>query len=124
MKKLFLAAALVSAPALVQADDVFGQWASEPNDEGGYIVVDIKACGEEICGTIIDAKNGADASVVGKPIIWEMKARGNGSYRGGTIWAPDTDKEYRSKMSLSGNNLSVSGCVGPICRSQNWSRVN
>ncbi|MEO1562696.1 MAG: DUF2147 domain-containing protein [Pseudomonadota bacterium] len=124
MKKLLLASAIALAPAAAFADDVFGLWASEPNDEGGFIVVDIKACGSAICGTIVDARNGADNSIVGEPIIWDMEARGGGSYRGGTIWAPDTDKEYRSKMSLSGNNLSVSGCVGPICRSQNWTRTN
>ena len=124
MKKLILASVISCAPMAVMADDVFGKWATEPNDEGGYIIVDIQACGGAICGTIVDVKNGADASIVGKPIIWDMQARGGGSYRSGTIWAPDTDKEYRSKMSLSGDTLSVSGCVGPICRSQNWNRTN
>ncbi|MEO0924159.1 MAG: DUF2147 domain-containing protein, partial [Pseudomonadota bacterium] len=37
--------------------------------------------------------------------------------------APDRDKVYKSKMSLSGNALKVSGCVAVICRSQNWVRV-
>jgi uncharacterized protein (DUF2147 family) len=27
-------------------------------------------------------------------------------------------------MALSGNTLKVSGCVGPICRKQTWSRVD
>jgi len=44
-------------------------------------------------------------------------------YSSGKIWAPDVDKTYRSKMALNGNTLKVSGCVGPICRSQNWTRV-
>ncbi|MEO0343152.1 MAG: DUF2147 domain-containing protein [Pseudomonadota bacterium] len=123
MKKLMLASVIAFAPAAVFADDIFGTWKSEANDEGAYITVEIAACGAEICGTIKSAENGADASVVGKPIIWDMTARGGGSYRGGTIWAADTDKEYRSKMSLSGNSLSVSGCVGPICRSQTWTRL-
>lgn len=123
MKKLMLASLVAFAPMTAFADDVFGTWKSEPNEEGNFITVEIAACGSEICGTIKSVAEGADASVVGKPIIWDMKARGNGSYKGGTIWAPDTDKEYRSKMSLSGNNLSVSGCVGPICRSQNWTRM-
>jgi len=52
-----------------------------------------------------------------------MKPKGGGSYTGGRIWAPDVDKTYRSKMALSGNRLKVSGCVGPICRSQNRTRI-
>ena len=53
-----------------------------------------------------------------------LQAKGGGSYSGGKIWAPDTDKTYRSKMTLSGNALKVSGCVGPICRGQTWTRLN
>ena len=115
------ALALVATPA--NADEVFGRWASEPNDEGAFLVVAINACETGICGNIAEVHQGADDTLIGKPIIWDMAARGGGDYRGGTIWAPDTDKEYRSKMKLDGNMLRVSGCIGPICRSQNWSRV-
>ena len=33
-------------------------------------------------------------------------------------------KIYNSKMSLSGNTLSVSGCILIFCKAQNWTKVN
>ena len=60
---------------------------------------------------------------IGKRMIWGMQANGDGSYSGGKIWAPDRDKVYSSKMSLSGNALEVSGCVLVVCRAQSWTRV-
>ena len=66
---------------------------------------------------------GIASDTVGKRMIWDMAAKGDGSYSGGRIWAPDRDKVYKSKMQLDGNTLSVSGCVAVICRSQTWTRV-
>ncbi|MEM7242307.1 MAG: DUF2147 domain-containing protein [Pseudomonadota bacterium] len=123
MKKLVLAAILATAPALAQADDVFGLWQSEPGETGGYIKVDIHACGDKICGTIKEVVGNDDKSAEGKPIIKNMSAKGNGKYSGGTIWAPDVDKTYKSKMTLNGSNLKVEGCVAIICRGQTWKRI-
>ena len=61
---------------------------------------------------------------IGKKLVWDMQAKGSGRYKRGKIWQPSTDKVFKSKMSLSGNTLKVSGCVGPICKKQTWSRVN
>ena len=60
---------------------------------------------------------------IGKRMIWDMQARGDGNYAKGKIWAPDRDKTYRSKMALSGRTLKVSGCVLGICRSQSWKKI-
>lgn len=110
-------------PFAVSADAVYGLWHSEKNDKGAYIEVTIAACGDKICGKITNAFDGDDPSIIGRDIIWDMVAVGNGKYRGGIIWAPDTDKEYRSKMSLTEEGLRVSGCIGPICRGQDWTRA-
>ena len=62
---------------------------------------------------------------IGKKIIWDMEAQGDGYYSGGKIWSPDRDKTYKSKMTLSGSKLAVEGCVMMICRDGGtWSRVN
>lgn len=131
MKKIILAAALTLAPVAVQAQDVVGSWQSAPSDTGSYITVDIGACAAEAsqtCG-IISGVFEADGTagnqdIVGKPIIWDMEPSGTNAWDGGTIWAPDQDKTYTSKMELNGDTLSVSGCVLFICRSQDWTRVN
>ena len=84
-------------------------------------------CEDLICGTLIRAFDGEgeeiDSDNIGKNLVWAMKIRGNGRYRGGKIWAPDRDKTYKSKMLLDGDVLSVSGCVLVICRDQTWTRV-
>ncbi|MEM0948170.1 MAG: DUF2147 domain-containing protein [Pseudomonadota bacterium] len=128
MKTTILTAALLAAGTLAAADPVEGVWQTQPGDAGNFAHVEIAACGTAICGTILRAY-GADGAArtsdtVGKQMIWDMAANGDGTYAGGRIWAPDRDKTYRSKMELAGDRLKVSGCVGPICRGQTWARVN
>ena len=129
MKRLAmtLAAGLMALPALA-ADPVEGQWKTQPDDNGNFGVVEIAPCGDRLCGTLIQGYDSAGqprpSEHQGKFIIRDMLAEGNGAYGGGTIWAPDRDQTYRSKMQLAGSNLSVSGCVlgGLICRDQTWQR--
>lgn len=132
MKKIILATALIlAAPLAAQAQDVNGTWQSEPSDTGSYITVAIDDCAAnaaQTCGTITGVFEAGGApgnqEIMGEPIIWDMVATNPGNWAQGTIWAPDQDKTYNSKMSLSGDNLEVSGCVLFICRSQNWTRIN
>ena len=119
----FAVAALALSAGAALADPVVGTWKSQPGETGGYIHVDIAPCSGKICGTITKVVGNDNTSIVGKPIIWDMANNGNGKYSGGKIWAPDNDKTYRSKMQLNGNALKVSGCVGPICRGQTWTRL-
>jgi len=136
MRILILAAAAAVLSTSAFANDVFGLWKSEVNDEGGFIHVEIGPCasdGGKICGVIKDAFNEDPAKldtkrrdeIVGKTIIADMVADGDNEWGDGTIWAPDDDKTYDSSMELSGNTLEVSGCVlgGIICRGQDWTRL-
>lgn len=132
MKHLIIGAAIgLGLAGAVAADPVAGTWKTAPGDTGGYLHVALAPCGAAICGTIQAAfdESGAqspDYEHLGKKMIWDMTPDGGGAYSGGKIWAPDSGKTYRSKMSLSGSTLEVKGCVagGMICRGQNWSRVN
>lgn len=128
-KSNFLAAALMlglATPALA-ADPALGLYQTQPDDNGNFGHVEIYECGNEICGVIRAAFDGSGQPVesenIGKRIVWEMQSQGGGKYGDGKIYAPDRDKTYNSKMELSGNTLSVSGCVLVICRSQTWTRV-
>jgi len=41
------------------------------------------------------------------------------------VYAPDRDREYRSRLRLTGDSLSVSGCRFGICREGGvWTRAN
>ncbi len=131
MKHLILSAALgLGLAGMAAADPVSGTWRTAPGDTGGYLHVNIAPCGSNVCGTIKGAFDKAGVNDggyehLGKKMLWDMVADGDGYYSGGKIWAPDSDKTYSSKMQLSGGRLEVKGCVagGLICRGQDWKRV-
>ena len=56
-------------------------------------------------------------------MVKDMKSDDGANYSGGTIWDPEKDKIYKSKMHLKGNVLDVEGCVSIICSGQDWKRV-
>jgi len=126
MKHLIAAATLAVLGSAASADDVLGTWKSAPGETGGFIHVTMSQCGSKICGTIAKVVGNDNTSIVGRQIIANMSPNGGGSYSGGTIWAPDQDKTYKSRMTLSGNSLEVKGCVlgGAVCRGQTWTRIN
>lgn len=128
MKQLILAAVLAFAGTAALADPVEGLWKTKPDDNGNFGHVQIKPCGEKFCGTLVKAFDGAGKEIespnVGKRIVWDMVAYGDGAYDDGKVWSPDRDKTYNSEMQLSGNGLTVKGCVLGICRDGGtWTRV-
>ena len=119
-----LAALIFGTTSAIANDAALGLWKSEPGETGGYIHVQITNCGEKLCGEIIDVVENDNDTIIGEDIRLNMKIRGDGYYYGGTIWAPDQDKTYRSNMTLSGDSLTVRGCVAfVLCRSQKWTRI-
>lgn len=127
--KFKILAALIFAGNAAFAQDLTGIWQTEAGETGGFLHVSIAPCGDKVCGSINrafdkDLQVISDYPHAGKPIIWDMSSSGDGSWSGGKIWAPDTDKTYKSKMEMVGDNLKVSGCVLVICRSQVWRKAN
>jgi len=116
---------LMSVATGVQAADVTGVWITEKSDKGSSMAVEIFDCDGKLCGKAVDVFDAPTRDSVGLIIIKNMRKKSDTSYTKGRIYAPDTKKWYRSKMSLLGDNkLKVSGCVlgGVICRSQTWTR--
>jgi uncharacterized protein (DUF2147 family) len=130
MRTLILAAALSLLASAALADPVEGLWKTKPDDNGNFGHVEIAPCGAKLCGILVKAFDGSGAEIdspnIGRKIVWDMVANGDGTYGGGKVWAPDRDKTYKSKMKLDGSSLAVSGCVlgGAICRDSVWTRVN
>jgi len=122
---------LTRANENLSAQSATGLFQTEPGDGGGYLHVRVGPCTEnpeQVCGIIEsafseDGEVSTDYEHLGKKMLWKMVDKGNGKYSSGKIWAPDRDKTYRSKMQVSDKGLKVKGCVGPICRAQNWQRV-
>lgn len=125
MKRIILAALIAGAATMAQADPIHGVWKTEV-DDGNYAHIKFGACGASICGTIARTFNNSGefkSDRIGKALVWDMKPEGGGKYGSGKIWQPSTDKVFKSKMEMNGSTLRVSGCVGPICKKQTWTRV-
>ena len=131
MKKLALAALAslaLTAPAV--ADPIYGTWQTIADDNGNYGHILVRDCGDRgICGTLERSFNSAGEQFTsenqGRAIIWDMTADGGGNYSGGKVYAPDRDKTYSSRIQISGNSLTVQGCILGICRDGGvWQRVN
>lgn len=128
MKHLVTAAllALGLAGTAQAADPAVGTWQTQV-DDGAYAHVNMAPCGGGICGTIARTFNDSgeyQSPNIGKTLVIDMKPDGGGKYAG-KVWRPSNDKIYIGKMTVSGNALSLSGCVagGLICSKQTWQRV-
>jgi uncharacterized protein (DUF2147 family) len=128
MKIFALAAAMLVIAGAAFADPVEGIWQTKKDDNGKFGYVQIKPCGPAFCGVLIkafgpDGKEVASDNI-GRQIVTDMVAYPDGLYDDGTIYSPDRDKTYNGDMTLSGDNLSVRGCVLGICRDGGtWKRV-
>ena len=126
---LITALALSWASAGVAQDALEGIWQTAPDDNGNYGHIEVTPCGKLFCGILIKSFDSSGAAMasdnIGKQIIWNMKAKGDGEYANGKIWAPDRDKTYNSRMTLVEDTVTVKGCVLGICRDGGtWTRVN
>ena len=128
MKRIAItAAALLALAAPAFADPLEGMWRTAQDDNGNSGLIQVAPCGNALCGTLVksfDASGNDMASAnIGRQIISQTVASGGGEYRG-KIYSPDRDKTYSSKLQLSGDTLSVSGCVIGICRDGGtWKKV-
>ena len=119
--------AILFVAGAAAADPIEGRWQTAPDDNGNFGFVDVAACGAAFCGTLVAAFDGTGTQVetpnIGRQIIWDTVANGDGTYEG-RIYAPDRDREYNSRLVLSGDRLAVSGCILGICREGGtWIRV-
>lgn len=127
--RIILASALVCCTAVAAfADSLEGTWQTMPLNDGSYGHVQIKPCGPALCGVLVRAFTPAGEEAaspdIGRQIVWDMLAEGDGAYGSGKIWEPDRNRTYNGKLKLNGDKLSVSGCVLGICRDGGtWTRV-
>ncbi|TMV11556.1 DUF2147 domain-containing protein [Arenibacterium halophilum] len=124
---LFLISLFAASPAL--ADPIEGLWRTAPDDHGDVGFIRVGICGTNFCGVLERAENAQGEAIqpdtLGRQIVWSLTHSTSTEYQG-RIYAPDRDKEYMSKLELSGDRISVNGCVlgGLICRNGGqWTRV-
>lgn len=125
------AALLISSPLLASpamAADVFGTW----RNPKGSVHLDIRPCGNQVCGYVIKASANADADArkaTGKPLVGQQLLRDFGPAKEGwkgKVYVPDLDRTFSGTAKLMDDDrLEAKGCVlgGLICKSQIWRRV-
>jgi uncharacterized protein (DUF2147 family) len=124
---ILAAVAVFGMAGAAWADPAVGTWQTEV-DNSRYAHVKMQPCGTAICGTIVktflDGEDYASPNI-GKTLVIDMQPDGGGNYAG-KVWRPSNDKVYIGKMSVSGNALTLSGCVagGLLCSKQAWTRLN
>ena len=129
---LALSLALVPLAASAAAPSVAGRWLTDD----GSAVVEIAACGRQMCGRIVrvlatgvpqsDVNNPDRARrtrpLVGLPILWGFDA-GAEAWEDGTAYDPKTGNSYDASLRLNPDgSLRVTGCVLVVCRSKRWTR--
>ncbi|HEY0271475.1 MAG TPA: DUF2147 domain-containing protein [Sphingomonas sp.] len=128
-----LLAALLAAPS---ADTAIGRWRTETRNG----IVDIRACGASLCGTLVtsdgiaadpaltDSKN-KDEKLRVRPLkgvaMLSGFTRDGAGWSGGSVYNPDDGGTYKGKLTpADADHLSVRGCiVWPLCKTQTWTRV-
>ena len=128
MKRTLLAAcvATLGMGGAALADAAHGVWQTEV-DDGAYAHVTLAACGAAVCGTIsrtFDSTGEYQSENLGRQIVIDMVPNGDGTYEG-SVWRPSNNRVYIGRMSLSGNAITLRGCVagGLICARQHWTRI-
>jgi len=126
MRRLFYVVLFLGSAGGLRADPLVGLWLTQPDFKGQVAHVRAEPCGQGLCGTIIRAFDRSGAAVstpnVGRRIFWDVQAVNTGEYRG-TGWLPLRDRTFKAKLRLAQDALTVSGCIGPICQNQVWTRV-
>jgi uncharacterized protein (DUF2147 family) len=121
----------LSGPAL--AAEPVGDWMVANK----MAVVRVAPCGDALCGNLAWTKGppGTDQnnpdpakrnrSVIGMPILLDMKPTSNATRWEGEIYNAEDGKVYSGSIALTRENvLRVEGCVlGFLCGGQNWSRA-
>ena len=128
VKRILLSMALAGAVAVpVAADTPKGIWVTGPDRKGQVGHVRFSSCGDALCGRVLRAfdsnGNAVKTRNVGKRVIWGMKPTAAGKYAG-TMYVSAVDRTVKGTFRVSGRSMTVRGCVGPLCQSQVWTRVD
>lgn len=122
-----VALGIFTGTAALAADPATGLWRTEPDRKDLTSLIRVSECGEALCGTIEKAFNPQGEEVttpnVGKRLFWDLKPQGDGAYADGTVYVPLMDVTATAKAELNGDRLEVTGCKGPVCDGQTWTRV-
>lgn len=117
--RIFVVAAAVSMTAmstLAEAGSPNGTWL---RNNGAHVLA--FDCGG---GLGLKVTKSPEANKAGKTIMCGAKKSGENKWKG-TVLNLDDGQKYSGSVTLSGNSLTLSGCVlgGLVCKNDTWSRL-
>ncbi len=113
---------LLAIPTAFAASDPKGIWM----DDTGRGAIEIKACGQALCGYVVAVKNASDTKGCGKQIIGDAQSQGAGLWDNGWIYSPEKRKNYDVELKpLANDTLRVVGYAGTklFSRTMIWTRA-
>lgn len=132
---IFAASLPMLASASNDPHDVYGLWRLST----GAVDVRVADCGDGTpCGTMVRVESdqandpvdqfNPDPDLRARPLVGLTMLSGferaSNRWKQGTIYNARNGKSYRSTIKLKQDGtLQVKGCVGPICRTQVWTRI-
>ena len=107
---------MAALPSVAVAGSANGTWL---RDNGAHVLA--FDCGG---GLGLKVTKSPEPEKVGKTIRCGAKPSGDNKWKG-TVLNLDDGQKYSGYVTLSGNNLTLSGCVlgGIICKNDTWSRI-
>jgi len=112
------------APAnAAAASDPTGIWINDT----GRGAIEIKPCGDKLCGNVVWVKNTADAKGCGKQIIGDVVSAGSGHWGNGWIYSPERGRKYNVELTpLANGTLRVTGYAGLrfLSKTMIWTRAS
>lgn len=125
--KVMVSAAVVSlAPVAFEsasaASDPTGIWMNDT----GRGAIEIKHCGDMLCGNVVWVKNATDAQGCGKQIIGNVASVGGGRWDNGWIYSPERGRKYSVELTpLDNGTLRVTGYAGLkfLSKTMIWTRA-
>ncbi|MDQ8697975.1 DUF2147 domain-containing protein [Hyphomicrobium sp. LHD-15] len=106
-----LAALLLAASPAMAADEPLGVWVNDT----GRGAIEIKPCGDKLCGHVVWVKDTADVEGCGRQIIGDLTSSGGGAWGGDNAWiySPEKKKKYDVEVTpQKDGTLKVMGYAG------------
>jgi uncharacterized protein (DUF2147 family) len=127
MLKYVLAFTLLLPPALsistsAEAESLGGLTSGVWARGDGNAKVRISPCGGSLCAVNVWIRN-PGSEKVGDRLVMTVKPKSAGVFEG-SAFDPQRNLRFSSRITISGNSMTTSGCVfgGIICRTASWTR--
>ena len=115
------AAVLVTAPALA-AEAPLGVWVNDT----GRGAIEIKQCGDKLCGHVVWVKDASDVEGCGRQIIGDVAASSGGVWGDGWIYSPERKRNFNVELTpQKDGTLKVKGFAGVsfLSRTMIWTKA-